>query len=247
MISEAYSAAHDPWSNTEALSAEIALKASPVDYGELIGDSSVLMLGENHSNSPIRNHIAARAAQLRAAGITHYAIEAPHDPTFDELNADGQISLAHVSLGPLSRWDRSYERAVRAMAAQGIKVTPIDIDQSTKPTKEEREAFLTDGVTAILADDSSAKVAVLVGGAHAVKKKSQYSAPSMTTRLVDADIKVVAAQYAGGTESALAFFLRAASDAGMGHSEFMVDLRPYHDNPSVVYGPGTTDYVVHLP
>lgn len=247
MTSEIQNTAPNPGSSVEALGAEISAKASPVDYAELVGDSPVLMLGENHGNGCIRDHIAEHAVQLRAAGITHYAIEAPHDSAFDELNAGGQISLDHVDLGPFSRQDRSYERAVRAVAVQGIKVVPIDIDQSIKPTKEEREAFLTDGVLTILADDPSAKVAVLMGGFHAVKKKSPHSVSSMTTRLVDKGVGVVAAQYAGGTESAPTLFLGAASGAGMGQSEFMMNLRPYQDNPSVVYGPGVADCVIHLP
>lgn len=246
MSHESHNTTPNPWSNTEALIAEIAAKAVPVNYTELVGDNSVLMLGENHSNTPIREHIAAHATQLRAAGITHYAIEAPQDPAFDELNAGIQISLASVDLGPFSGRDKSYEQAVRAMSEQGIKIVPADIDQNMKPTNEERETFLTDSIKAILADDPNAKVAVLMGGFHTVKSKNEYAVPTMTTRLVDADIKVAAVQYAGGTETSPRYLLEAAAGAGMDQSEFMLDLRPYHDNTSVVYGPGATDHVIHL-
>ncbi len=247
MHSETLNNAQNPWSSKELLSAEIAAKATPVDYAEVLNESSVLMLGENHHNAPIRDHLAAHAAQLKAAGITHYAIEAPINPAFDELNTSGQISLASVNLGPLSAQDKSYERAVQAMVAQGIKVVPIDIDQGTQPTKEKRETFLTDRIKAILADNPTAKVAVLIGGNHAIKKKSEYSVSSTTTRLVDAGIKLVAVQYAGGEDTSPTAFHEAVLGAGMGQSEFMMDLRPYQETPGVVYGPGSTDYVVHLP
>lgn len=49
MSPETHDTIPNPWSSTEALSAESAAQAAPVDYAELVSYSSVLMLGENHS------------------------------------------------------------------------------------------------------------------------------------------------------------------------------------------------------
>jgi uncharacterized iron-regulated protein len=244
---ENHNSAPNPWLNNETLSEEIANQGKPVNYVELVGDNSVIMLGEKHGNTSIREHIARNAAEFKKAGITHWAIEAPYDPAFDDLNNGNPVDLSSVDLGPLSHIDKSYEQAVRAMASQGIKVVPVDMDQRTIPSSEEREPFLKDSVKLILADDPDAKVAVLMGSNHTDKNKSPHTVTSMTARLVDEGIKVVAVHYVGGTESSPSHFLGATAKANLGQSEFMMDLRPYQEQEGVVFGAGSADYVIHLP
>lgn len=232
----------NPWRYTDTLAKEIEIQARPVNYGEIIGDNSVLMLGEGHGNSPIREHIAAHAADFKAAGITHYAIEAPHNPAFDNT---GQY-LGSIDLGPLSRSDKSYENAVQAMMSQGIKIVGADIDQTTKPSKEEREAFLANSVQSVLASDPTAKVGFLIGGFHTTRKDIANGIPSITARLTDQGVKVAVAQYAGGSDEFPRGFIEAVNAAHRGQSEFMMDLRPYEGLGDVAYGKSGTDFIIHL-
>jgi len=244
------SANHDgapnPWLNSRTLTEEIANQAEPVNYINLVGDNSVIMLGEGHFNSPIRENIALHAAEFKRAGITHYAIEAPNNPAFDELNSGNLVDLTTVTLGPVPDEHKSYERAVRAMADQGIKVVPVDIDQRAKPSKQEREIFLTDGIKKILAMDPDAKVAVLMGGHHSIRTVHDGSVPSMAARLIEEGMKVVAVQYLGGIERTPSHFLEATANAGIGQSDFMMDLRLYGKQQGVVFGTGNADYAIHL-
>jgi len=158
----------DPWMNPDKAAWELRDKHQTVDYSAIVGDNKVLFLGEIHSNSAIREHIQQHAANLKAAGITHYAIEAIDNGNdiFERLNRGEAVDLSRVDVGP---GRRDYEAAILAMAAQGIKVVAVDIDQSTKPTKEEREAHMTGNLQKILQEDPNAKIAYLVGESHSSK------------------------------------------------------------------------------
>lgn len=64
----------DPWSNPIATVKEITDNRIPVDYAQVIADNRVVLLGETHGNSPIRDHLARTAVAFKKAGITHYAV-----------------------------------------------------------------------------------------------------------------------------------------------------------------------------
>ena len=72
LLPEGTSETPSPWRSQETLVAEIKEKAEAVDYARLVGGSSVLILGEDHKNSPIREHLVTHSPQLKAAG--HYAL-----------------------------------------------------------------------------------------------------------------------------------------------------------------------------
>lgn len=238
----------NPWSNGESLGVEFEATAQPVNYAELIGENSVLMLGECHTNDAIREHIATHAADLKQAGITHYAIEAPWDPIFNRLNSGECVDLSYTNVGPSLGSTNSHERAVHAMANQGIIIVPIDIDQTTRPSNQTRETFLADALKQVLVEDPTAKIAVLIGAMHAMKSESKYSdtTPSMARLLANDEVAVSTIIYIGGSEMGT----NAASAAARVYkdqSEFMIDLRPYEGMDNVVYGSGNADYAVHLP
>ncbi|WP_190823640.1 TraB/GumN family protein [Saccharopolyspora pogona] len=103
--------------------------AEPIDYGKLFGDARVLMLGEDHRDRAIRRHLVGYVQRLKDIGVTHYAVEAPANPAFQELNAGRDVSLSGVDVGPAVSGG-GYEEVVRAVSRAGIEVVPVDVDQS---------------------------------------------------------------------------------------------------------------------
>ncbi len=233
----------NPWGSIEAQAAEIRDRAEPVDYSRIFADSQVLILGEVHSSSAARRHIAANAENLKNLGVTHYGIEAPKNSAIDRFNRDLLESLDGVQLGPHPYYQRdlSYEQAVRAMATSGIKIVAADIRQTPFTSIRKREKHLTKSVQEIVQKNLGAKALVLIGALHAYKNEEK----SMAGMLARRDVRVAVAQFHEGRE--YMFFSRAAADASLGMDEFMLDLRPYRDNDEVMFGPGNADFVIHLP
>lgn len=236
----------NPWSIKATAAKEIREKARPVNYTEIVGVNRVIFLAENHSNTPIRRHIARRADQLKAAGITHYAIEASDTgkEVFDRLNQGENADLSRVDVGP-GRSD--YEDAIYAMHAAGIAVVPVDIDQTTKPTQEEREAHITANIDRILDADPNAKVAVLIGGFHSSRRTSGQDFSYTGKRLMDKGIPTVNVHFAGGEVASPTIITKPAREAGKASDEFMLDMNPYQNLDGVPYGKGESDYIIHLP
>ena len=238
----------DVWSSNARVAQELKSKHQPVEYSQMVGDARVLFLAENHSNHAIRSHIVSHAADLRRAGITHYAIEANEasNQALERLNAGEDVDLSKVDLGP-GRED--YEKAVRAMAAEGIKVVAVDIDQSTKPMGEEREARITENINRLLEAEPNSKIAVLIGGYHTSRHYVSEGVASVGRRLMEAQIPAVNVHFAGGEDKTPRVLTDGAREAGLAGTEFAFDLRPYASSLSkhVPYGPGEADYIVHLP
>jgi hypothetical protein len=236
----------DIWRNPTDVAKEIQDKQQPVDYPLILGDNRVLFLAESHSNYPIRKHIAQHAKDLKAAGITHYAIEAYEtgNDFFDKLNKGKPVDLSKVDVGP-GRAD--YEEAIRAMAAQGIKVVAVDIDHATNPSREEREARLTENIMRLLQEDPNSKVAVLIGGFHALRYYVSRDVPSVGKRLMDAQAPAVNVYFAGGEDKMPTQLTDPVNKIGLGNREFMLDCRPYANSNSVPFGKGEADYIIHLP
>lgn len=240
----------DPWSNQIAIVKEITDNRVPVDYIQIIADNRVVLLGETHENSPIRDHLARMATAFRNAGITHYAIEASSTgrTTFDRLNAGEQVDLSQVQVGPFvpSEGRSNYETTIKAMSAQGIKIVPVDIDQSTKPTTEERESHIMQELRQVLTDPN-AKVAVLLGGFHVSKKVPRSGIPYVGRRLTEAGIPTVTVRFAGGFETTPKIITDGVRGARLADQEFMLDMKPYKESKYAPYGEGETDFVIHLP
>lgn len=236
----------DPWSNPARASQEIKSRFIPVDYKRIVGENRIVFLGEGHFNPPVREHIARYARQMKEAGVTHYAIEAAETikEIITRLNNGESVDLSNVLVGPVRS---NYEVALRAMVAEGIQIVPIDVDQSKKPTREEREAHITDELVAITASNPEAKVAVLIGGFHTAKSVSSEGVAYTGKRIADAGIPAVTVMYAGGSEKIPKMVTESANLAGMSQTEFMMDLRPYVGSKYVPYGAGQADYLIHLP
>lgn len=140
------------------------------------------------------------------------------------------------------------EYAIREIAKQGIKVVPIDMDQSGKPSSEEREVHLTKGITKILESDSEAKVTVFIGGNHTLKKYESEGVPSVGKRIAESGYPTITIRFTGGKSDMPRMITDGARAAGVQNQEFLLDMRPYADVSGFVpYGVGETDFVVHLP
>lgn len=236
----------DPWGSFEEAGKEVKDRHQPVNYAQMVADNRVLFLAENHSNHSIRHHLVQHARDIKAAGITHYAIEANEasNVVLEGLNRGEVVDLSKIDVGP---GRRDYEDAIRALAAQGIQVVAIDIDQKTKPNKEARESRLTENINRLLEADPNSKVAVLIGGFHTSRHYVSEGVPSVGRRLMEAQVPAVNVHFAGGEVSAPLILTRGASEAGLASQEFMIDFRPYSSLERPPFGKGEADYVVHLP
>jgi hypothetical protein len=238
---------NDPWQTQDATVKEIKDRQLPVNYSEVVADAKVVFLAdENHSDPSIRRHISEHARDLKAAGITHYAIEANEEGNrvLERLNRGEQVDLSQIDVGP-GRAD--YEEAIKALSAQGIKVVAIDIDQKTRPSKEEREARITENINSIIETNPDAKVAVLIGAFHTSRHYVSEGIPSVGRRLMEAQIPTVNMHFAGGVDNVPKMLTGAVGKAGLSNQEFMLDFRHYADLKSVPFGKGEADWVIHLP
>lgn len=234
----------NPWVSLENAAKEIKSSSVPVDYSKIVGNSRVLLLGEFHKNSPIRTHLSQHAADLKAAGVTHYGIEAPQtEEVFDRLNRGENVDLSQVRVGPTMA--DNYEEAVRAIAKTGIKIVPIDASNDGLGT-DEREAQLTKNVMQILEQDRDSRVAVLIGAQH-ISKQGLSGVSSLRFRLDELDIPLTTVRFAGGIETIPTALLNAAASADQAQSEFMLDMSSYKDLDHVPFGKNDYDWIIHLP
>ena len=238
----------DPWSDSQRASQEIKEKHFPVNYPQIVGDARVLFLGERHDDNTIREHIISSAPDFKAAGITHYAIEAPEvgNVTLARFNRGEQVDLSTIDVGP-ARFN--YEQAILAMNAQGIQVVAVDIDQSSNPTRQERESRMSANLLKVIKENPNSKIAYLVGTTHAIKKPLTDKVKSAAQITEEAGVKTVTAVFTGGIDSVPRNLTSAAKDAGLASAEFALDFRLYAASTlkSIPYGAGRVDFVIHLP
>jgi hypothetical protein len=233
------------WISPSVAAQELSAHRQDVDYRQILGDSRILFLGEDHSNHSIRSHVQRHAAQLREAGITHYAIEADEagNEVFEGLNHGENVDLTSVDVGP---GQEDYRAAILAMASQGIKIVAVDIDQSNRPSKEQREARLTENISRIVDSNPEAKVAILIGGFHAHRGRTS-GFPYVAVRLEDAGHPTRVVYFAGGEDNTPTSVTDAANQAGLAQTEFMLNMEPYVGEKYVPFGSGMCDYLIHLP
>lgn len=238
----------DPWSDSQRATQEIKEKHFSVNYPQIVRDARVLFLGERHDDNSIREHIISSAVDLKAAGITHYAIEAPEveNVTLTRFNRGEQVDLSTIDVGP-ARFN--YEQAILAMNAQGIQVVAVDIDQNSSPARQERESRMSTNLLKVIKENPNSKIAYLVGMTHAIKKPLTDKVKSAAQITEEAGIKTVTAVFAGGIDSVPRNLTSAVRDAGLESAEFALDFRPYitSTSKSIPYGRGRVDFVIHLP
>ncbi|MBO0880378.1 MAG: hypothetical protein J2P17_08510, partial [Mycobacterium sp.] len=231
-----------PAFSRDAIDAVVANRQA-VDWNMVVGDNRVVLLGEAHSNTPIRDFLTAQAQAIKAAGVTHYGIEAPPHPAIDKLNDGRRAYLGGVHVGPGE--SAGYERVIQAMSAAGIIIVPLDLDPSGSWPAGARDKHMADTITAIVSENPGAKVAALLGEFHTINEESEGQ-PAAGQILHASGYPTTTVQFAGGAEeytrTLLAEALRNHNATG---ETFYADLRDYH-NAGGSYAPGH-DAVIHLP
>jgi len=272
------SQADNIWTDPDRAAQELRANYQPVDYADILGDARVLFLGENHTTSgDIGSHLASYAAELKNAGITHYAIEA--SPEGNEalgrlstvrgrsisrrLRKGKRVDLSSTEIHPEDYESKreNYEEAIRKMAAEGINVVAVD---TRSHGIEKREAEMTAELQGIL-EDPQAKIAYRVGALHATSQIREGWDKTIgwqgwtRTRLNNAGIPTRTVMFAGGdTYPGASDFDKIATTAGLQDEEFSLDVRPYHtdkspyvrDEENHPLGPfevHQADFIVHLP
>lgn len=194
----------------------------PVEWNDILGDDQILLLGEDHSHTEVRELLAQQASALRSAGITHFGIEAPPHPAFEALNTGREVDLGTVRCGPGP--DSSYQYAVAAMARAGIKIIPFDVpDFGTPhgdPLRDVRESHMTGVLTAAMRAEPGSRIAVLVGDLHINRnvddwmQKTGARLPPMADRLTDT----------GFSTKSVSVRSSMTNEEGIKHETFVADL-----------------------
>ncbi|MEV0032774.1 hypothetical protein [Nocardia sp. NPDC050793] len=129
--------------------------ARPVNWAQLIGDSQILFLGEDHSNYPVREFLRDQAPALHEAGVKYLGVESWRHPIKDN------------SIGQSFHWDEAgYRRMRSAMTLSGIEIVPFDVYPERYPGGSSlagrREEHMAKSIIDILQRDPAARVCVLV-------------------------------------------------------------------------------------
>ncbi|MEV0108337.1 hypothetical protein AB0H42_18635 [Nocardia sp. NPDC050799] len=212
-----------------------------VDWNTVVGNNRVVLLGENHANTPIRDFLTGQARAMKEAGITHYGIEAPAHPAFDELNAGRPVDLTGVNVGPFR--NAGYEQTIRAMSAEGIKIVPLDLDQSVPLAAGARDSHMADTITGIVSQNPDAKVTALLGSFHTADMAVDGQ-PAAGAILHASSYPTTTVGFIGGTETTNMLATAARNNNAAGET-FFADLRDYHDAGGNVLR--QDDAVIHLP
>jgi hypothetical protein len=119
-------------------------------------DAKVIMIGENHSDVPVRHALYAEAKNLHEQGIRSFAIEgsSEHQELLSRLGKGTVVDLYHnhdtnniLRLHPNRFDDRSYADAIYALSSIGMKVFAIDSPlNGSGISTEERESYMHEGI-----------------------------------------------------------------------------------------------------
>ncbi|MGW4132338.1 hypothetical protein [Amycolatopsis japonica] len=198
---------------------------SAIDWNTIIGDNRAILFGEDHDNRPVRDFLSDQARAMREAGVTHYGIEAPTHPAFDDLNAGRSASLSGVKVGPKDA--SGYEDTILAMRAEGITIVPLDLDQPVPVAQEARDRHMAETISRVLSQDPNAKIAALVGEQHTVKSRLPHRPVRAGAILHASQYPAISVVFKGGNDN-FGMLAAAARDNHIAGEIFFADLRPYH-------------------
>ena len=143
---------------------------------ELMKKNRVVAIGETHeSPNPERDLGALAMADLKKAGATHLAIEAPEriQPELNEYMRTGKLDPK--VLPPLLR-DNDYLKMLEAARTSGLKITAVDANRKNPFAEREpyvnRDKYMADSVGEILDKNPANKVVFWVGSGHLEKSES---------------------------------------------------------------------------
>ncbi|WP_231509382.1 LuxR C-terminal-related transcriptional regulator [Nocardia sp. NRRL WC-3656] len=227
------------------------LDRQPVNVARLVEDAQIVLFGETHTNPAGPAFLEQQAAALRAAGVTHYGIEAPPHPAFDALNSGEQVDLTGILCGP---GYENYAETVKAMAAAGITIVPFDVKKPSSPSgsplRDVRESHMARVVTETMRLPG-AKMAILVGLTHLTRQQQMWSdvtgayGISLAERLTDAGFATRTVAIWGGEPDRRETVDEVARRLGLQDETFVTDLEEvYHADRG--FGSWESDVLLHL-
>ncbi|HQJ15686.1 MAG TPA: hypothetical protein PLJ26_04305, partial [Candidatus Omnitrophota bacterium] len=236
----------------EQAALQIKARRQNIDYRSILGTSQVLFLGFNHFNFFVAEHIAAYAKLMKELGITHYAIEA-QPKTADaiaRLNKGKEVDFGDILLCPeISLAPQAHVAAAAAFAKEGITVVPVDMDLADYQGDADREEKIYKNIKAILDNNPGARIAVLIGAAHASKSYLKEEGGSVRLRLNRDNIMTSSVSYTGGLDMYPVKFSAAVYRAGLHNEDFVIDenySEPDGSFPDGSFSDGEFDHIVHL-
>lgn len=213
-------------------------------WPDLVDGVDVVVLADDPSNAAIGQYLIENAEKMKAAGVEFFGFDALAHEVFEKLN-DREISEIDpddhpdVYCGPS---DLSRE-ILNAMAAAGIKVVPLGMDQTGRPTAAQEHEHMLGAVTRVVPADpetTASKMVVLAGSGLVSERRWASGLVPFGERVRNAR-PTRTVQFAGGTASADALTI-AAKQAGVAGQTFAVTLTENDRG----YGKETTDVVLHL-
>ncbi|WP_454194411.1 LuxR C-terminal-related transcriptional regulator [Nocardia sp. Marseille-Q1738] len=223
-----------------------------VDWNTPVENSQILLIGEDHSNISGRVFLGRQAAALKAAGVTHFCIEASPHPAFDALNDGRSANLFNVEAGPA--WGGS-SGLVYAMVAAGITIVPFDVrspgSKFGSPLRDIRESHMAKTIAGVAHENPDTKIAVLVGMDHLAldqeiwERKTGAFAVSMNARLRDAGYTTTSVSLWGGEMAQPGVINSIAEHLGVQDETFLADLRDFHATGGG-FPDWESDFLLHL-
>ncbi|HEY9679117.1 MAG TPA: hypothetical protein V6C76_13995 [Drouetiella sp.] len=129
-------------------------------------DNRVVAFGESHeSPNPQRDFLAQSMADLKKAGATHLAIEAPNtiQPALDEYMKTGKLD---PSVLPGDWNSPDCLKILESARANGLKIQAVDIPHGKAFGSVDRDGAMAENVGNILKDDPNNKVVFWAGSQH---------------------------------------------------------------------------------
>lgn len=180
----------------------------------LMKKNRVLAIGESHqSPNPQRDLVTQSMADLKTAGATHLAIEAPMriQPALDEFMRTGKLDPKE--LPPLLR-DADFMKMLEAARTNGLKIVSVDRDGRYQEGTEnpdrpqsgdnepyvDRDKLMSENIGQILDADPKNKVVFFVGSAHLDRNdpsRHQSAADNLRAKYDTATIKPIYENFRG--------------------------------------------------
>ncbi|OGR52553.1 MAG: hypothetical protein A2049_11435 [Elusimicrobia bacterium GWA2_62_23] len=170
-------------------SKEYAKRAAPPEFSKILGKTRLVLFSDVHDSAGVKVALTRLLPELKAAGITHLALEfLPSELQTDRMTPE-EINRRLIRSG---KWDmRPFERLVSAAKAAGLKVRGINVngpEDTTRAIASARESmnamdsYMTEQIMSILGKEPGARVMVLAGLAH-VNPVYNFNKPTANTRI----------------------------------------------------------------
>ncbi|OGR64182.1 MAG: hypothetical protein A2X31_13000 [Elusimicrobia bacterium GWB2_63_22] len=170
-------------------SKQYARSAAPPDFQKMIGRSRLVLFSDVHDSAGVKESLIRNLPALKAAGITHLALEfLPSALRTDKMTAE-EINRRLIRSG---NWDmRPFERLVAEAKAAGLKIRGINVNgpedtrnaiASARESMNAMDSYLAEQIMRIMGSEPGARMMVLAGLAH-VNPLYNYNKPVSNTRI----------------------------------------------------------------